>query len=384
MRLMLCISLWLVWANLFGNDSLQIEVLLRRIQQKQVVHNNFFVAGSFASFRQHANDEKLLADNNVFYTALVAYTLQQLKPKLKLQQNIIADSIIEKSKRSFTSYKNIKGRNTYNFWTTTNGKDFFPNQPMLSHFKKQLALADDLDDTGIILSVLNISDSTAQQAHSLMQQHANGSFKWIKTTKKKYQKIPAYSTWYGVKMPVDFDFAVHCNILAFVNKYNLKWSKTDSATYNLLLHIIDAREYITDASNVSPYYADAAVLLYHIARLYSVKTLEGLAERKPKLIEDANKLLVTTNNKMHQVLIATSLLKLKSKAPVINIDEEVMHQTLNTTNFVYYTGHLFAHYNNPIKFVANLFKQTEFKWYCSAFNDCLLLEYLVMRGAASN
>ena len=339
----------------------------------------FFVEGSYPSFRQHNNDETLKADNNIFYTALIAYTLQDLKPYLTNNEKVVADTIINRIKIAFEYYKNIKGRLSYNFWTTINGKDFFPNDELLNKFKNSLALPDDLDDTSIILTALNTTDSTANTAHLIMQNFVNGNYSTIKNTYKKYKNSSAYSTWYGVKMPVDFDFGVHCNILSFVNKYNLPWQKADSATYNLLVNMIDEKLYLSNPKYISPYYSYSPVLIYHIARLMNTKNLAELENKKQDLVKNALEIFATTNNNLYKILLASSLYKWNKNCPNIELDSTVASGSLNTTDFVYYTGHLFGHMNNTIKKIANNLNVTQYKWYCSAFNDCLILEYLILK-----
>jgi hypothetical protein len=305
--------------------------------------------------------------------------LQDLKPYLTQAETIIADTIINRTKRAFPFYQNIQKRLSYNFWQTADGGVFFPNDAILSKLKSSLALPDDLDDTGIILSVLNVADSTAKQAHLLMQDFVNGTYSTIKNTYKKYKNIPAYSTWYGVKMPVDFDFGVHCNILSFVNKYQLPWQQADSATYQLVLNMIDEKKYLKSPQYISPYYAYSPVLLYHIGRLMRTKNMAELENKKASLITDAFDVYNKTDHDLYKIMLATTLLKWNVEPPKFEVKDELVNNNVINTDFVYYTGHLFGHLNNTIKQIANQLNVTQFKWYCSAFNDCLVLEYLILK-----
>ncbi len=375
-----CIIFLLISTQCFGNDSLLISQLFQNIINKQVTESKFFVEGSFICYRQHSNSPNLKQDNNIFYTALIAYTLQELKPYLTTNEKILADTIINRATKSYKYYLNKKGRLSYNFWRTDTTDNFFPNDKLLKLFRKSLKLPDDLDDTGIILATLNVDPLTAVMAHDSMQQYVNGNNNIIKNTYKKYKTIPAYSTWYGVKMPVDFDFGVHCNILSFVNKYNLQWTKADSATYDLLLKMIDEKLYVTNPKYISPYYSYTPVLLYHIARLMQSKKLPELENRKQQIINDALNELDKTENVLYKTLLATTLLKLGISTNEFTLDSTIANGSLNTDEFIYYTGHLFGHLNNTIKKVASNMKATEYKWFCSAFNDCLLLEYLVLKN----
>ena len=95
--------------------------------------------------------------------------------------------------------------------------------------------------------------------------------------------------------------------------------------------------------------------------------------------KDALKILGKTDNTLYKILLASSLYKLNEIPPNIELTEDIINGSLNNTGFVYYTGHLFGHLNNTIKSIASNLNATHFKWYCSAFNDCLLLEYLILK-----
>ncbi len=376
----LFIGLTFSTASIAG-DSTFIPVLFQRLLDKQITQTDFFVEGSFTSFRQRGNEQELKADNNIFYTALVAYTLQNLKPYLTNDEKIVVDTIINRAKKAFSYYQNRKGRLTYNFWRTDKGKDFFPNDKILNKLKNKLALADDLDDTSIILAVLGIDDSTAENSHQLMQEFANGKYATVKNTYNQYKNIPAYSTWYGKKMPVDFDFGVHCNILSFVNKYQIKWQNADSATFRLLLDMMDSHINYRTSRYISPYYHTSSILLYHIARLFESKPLEELEKRRHSLCLQASDIYNGSNNTLTKVVSLTTLYKLnESTIPNFELSASDITGDVNNTDFVYYTGHLFGHLNNTIKAIANSMSSiTQFKWYSSSFNDCLLLEYLILK-----
>ena len=78
-------------------------------------------------------------------------------------------------------------------------------------------------------------------------------------------------------------------------------------------------------------------------------------------------------------MLSSALLKWNVVPPAFDLKDDIIEGSLNTTNFVYYTGHLFGHLNNTIKKLANSMDVTQYKWYCSAFNDCLILEYLILK-----
>jgi hypothetical protein len=362
------------------NDSSLIQSLFQGLLNNQIVADDFFIAGTFASYRQYANSSNLQPDNNIFFSALIAHTLKDLKPYLTPQETILADTIINRIAVAYPSYKNKKGRLSYNFWPTINGGYFFPNNKILSLLKKKYKLPDDLDDTSIILDNLSVANDSAKQAHSNMQQYANLNKNTIKSTFKKYKKFAAYSTWYGYKMPIDFDFGVHCNILKFVFDNNLPLSPTDSATLLLIKEMIVSNDIFKNPSYISPYYSTTNILLYHVSRLLFNHKIPILDSLKPKIIEALQQQFANATDTLNKTIAATSLLKLNHKTTTLQLDQNVANGHLNNTQFVYYTGYLFAHLSNPIKALANATNATQFKWYCAAFNNCLLLEYLLLKN----
>lgn len=384
MRYWFIILLFCYNSNLVANDSLLIPKLFQTLLYKQQLETNFFREGSFESYRQYNNSLNFKPDNNIFFTALISYTLQNLQPLLTNDEKIVSDTIINRTRKAFTFYQNASGRLSYNFWPTDQKPVFFPNEILLSSLSNKLALPDDLDDSGIILSSMNLSDSVAEQAHQLIQEFVNGKKQTIKNTKTEYENVPAYSTWYGKKMPIDFDFGVHCNILSFVNHYNLNWTNADSATYDLILKMIDDQMIFTNPKFISPYYAKSSILLYHIARLMSTTNMLELEKRKPILVEAAKKLFNDTDVYMEKVILLNCLLKWNVNIKDLNFNTEEAHKYMYLNDFVYYHGHLFAHLNHTIKSLANSFPQTEFKWFSSAFNECLLLEHLILKYRKPN
>ncbi len=242
------------------NDSILISQLLHRLDELQIKENGIFPKGSIPSYRMYAlNKARYKADPNPFFTGLVSLTLQNLMPKLSASQQMQAKAIIDRASLVYPKFKNRKhpDRNTYNFWPT-DSVQIFPNGGWLNLFNQQQSLADDLDDTVILLLAQKKSDSIAQQVHDFMQFFKNGYKKKINNTYEEYKKIEAYSTWFGEKMPIDFDISVISNALYFVQYFNLPWSSADSASLKLITKVIEDKKYIRD---YTPFLADGAVIM---------------------------------------------------------------------------------------------------------------------------
>ena len=79
-----------------ANDSTYEKQLMQRIYYAQSHGTGYFAKGLFPSFRDYYfNRGAYKNDDNIFFTALVAFTLQDLKPRLQNQSNLLIDSIVK-------------------------------------------------------------------------------------------------------------------------------------------------------------------------------------------------------------------------------------------------------------------------------------------------
>jgi hypothetical protein len=364
-----------------ANDSILITQLLQTLEDLQIKENGIFPKGSFPSYRMYAlNKTRYKADINPFFTGLISLTLRNLIPSLSSAQKQQATAIINRAALVYPKFKNKKHpeRNTYNFWPTDTVQ-IFPNGGWLNLFNQQRALADDLDDTVILLMAQNTDDSVAIKVHDLMQLYRNGYKKNINSTFDKYKNIAAYSTWFGEKMPIEFDFGVHANILYFVQYYQLPWSAADTATLQLLTNIVKEKKYISSANYISPQYARPAVLLYHISRLMALKAIPELEDLKPSLIAETQKLLLASDLFMDQVLLSTSLIRWGIPPPKLTPQQSKgVSSLVEDDQFVFFLANIGSMFPNSIKKAAFNTGALRFTYHCVGYNYLLLLEHLVL------
>ncbi len=363
-----------------ANDTLLMGSLLERIDYLQVKQNGVFPKGSFATYRMYAlNKDRQKADVNAFFTGLIAFTLRDLKKDLTGPQQQLAEQIISNSLPVYQKFKNQKGRPTYNFWPTDTPK-IFPNAGWMNVFDKKQALPDDLDDTVIILLALETADSTAAQVHNIMQSFTNNGQKQVHNTFKAYRNIGAYSTWFGKKMPVDFDICVLANVLYFVQLYHLPWTTADSASLQLIEKVLAEKKHIGAAAYVSPHYSKLPNILYHLSRLMSVSPIPALEKYKQQLIDDAKEALITSDHFMDQVILSTALLRWGVDPPVTkphaikNIDE-----LIEENNFSFFIANMASMLPDPLKEWMGGAGVGKFYYYSAAYNNLLVLENLVWR-----
>jgi len=356
-------------------DSL-ITNYLQRIENLQLNTGKSFPTGIIPSYRQYSlNKIETKPDDNIFFSGLVMYTLKECLPKLNSQQQIIVDSIRNRIKRSAYLYKNVKGRNTYNFWRTNPSK-VFPNSGWINLFDKVNALPDDMDDTVMMLLALEADSTEASALHNLMQTFRNGSKKQIKNTLPEYKNSAAYSTWFGVKFPVDFDLCVLSNVLLFVQKNNLQWSHADSASLQLITQVITQKQHVSIPHSISPHYAQTSIILYHISRLMQVKPIASLEVLKPQLIMETKEALAKTNNVIEQVLLTTALQRWNVKPTNTIIIED--NAAIEHNNFSFFIANMASMAPNPFKDWIGKIGVGKFYYYCAAYNYALMIENLLL------
>ena len=357
------------------NDSIALN-LVQRISALQVNNDSFFSRGMFECYRRYQKKmHSYKADDNIFFTAIALFTLQQLKDDLHSPEKRAVENIIEKGRAPFSKYQNRKGQPTYNFWQTDT-PSIFPNSGFLHWFSKSNSMPDDSDDTVMMLMALQATDSVAATVHKLMQQNANLEHKRIKNTFKEYKKIGAYSTWFGKKMPVDFDVCVLSNILYFVNQYHLPWQKADSASVELIRQVVLNRHYLTKPAYVSPHYNRAPIIIYHFARLLGKYSIPALDSLKPQLINEARALLYASDDFMDKVILNTSLIRLGAAPERVQLHGDFSLEGIEQSDFCFFIGDIATYLPNLFRGMFARSGFGRFYFYAPAYNDVLLLEYL--------
>ncbi len=373
-----------------GPDSL-IHLLIGRLETQQVKVDGFYYQGTFPTLRAWAaTPATLKGDNSIFYTGLVVWTLQKLEPQLQGEDKIRCDSIIARGVRSYIHYRNRKGGPSYNFWPTDKPV-FFPQSLVLDKFKDSKQIADDMDDTGILYlgKEWKKGDTAVARLKTLMDAYACGSLgpdgktRRAMNTYKQFRDLPAYSSWLGAKTPVEFDAGVFCNMMTFVLTAGLPLNQHDSATIQFLQYVLRMKAYWTDPAFVSPYYPTRAVLIYHYARFLDKFPLDSLTSMRPQLCQDARKLLASSTSIMERIVLKTSLMRLGdtvSERPELAIFSADKVERERYKFYIANISSLFPHW------IRRMFLHSPvciYRFYSPAYNDVLLLEYLVLARQGS-
>jgi hypothetical protein len=363
-----------------ANDSALVHYLLERISSQQVTRDDYFLRGIFPSYiagRERFSDHK--EDNNIFFNGLIDYTLKEIKPLVNAQDRLLIDSILAASKSLYSKFKNRKGRNTYNFWRTDSAQAY-PYAGFLKFVDKKITLPDDMDDTILSLFALGADDSTAEQVHQLMQFFTSSDTNMVRSVIKAFDGLPAYSTWFGRRFPVVFDASVLCNVLSFVQRYDLQWTKADSASLEVIVKTVQNNYHITEPIYASPYYGKTSIILYHIARLMSIKEIPQLEALKTKLITDAVNQLSRSHNALEKIILSTAILKWGYDPPLAGCPAIAdIQTTIEKNDFAFFIGNVPSYFHDLFRKFATSRDMGLFYHYCPAWNDVLLLEYVLLK-----
>jgi hypothetical protein len=361
------------------NDSALIDTLINDIANAQIKTNGEFYAGMFPSFRECGGaPHNYQPDNNIFFTAITAFTLKKLQPYLNEENKKRIEQIIHNAVTAFPYYKDQFGYPYYNFWPTH--APIMPHTYYFKYLKSVFGQGEDADDSVMILLASDADDSTSAELKKRLMRVSNLSEKKIISTYKKYRSIPAYSTYLGERMTPDFDFCVHCNVLYFMLQKKLPLVKQDSATIHLLSEMIRNREYMKAPTYLSPYYVKSSILVYHAARLLGTFHIPELEQYKPQLISDAKKLLSTSTNIMDQIILRTALLRLGAEAPRLEIKSLKDFETSNQQQYIFFQARAAFSYPTPFKQIFLHWSYITYYFYCPSYNKTLLLEYLIERN----
>src|ERR1051325_7449517 len=98
-------------------DAALIDSLIKDIASMQVKKDGEFYTGMFPSFRECGGaPHNYQPDNNIFFTAIAAFTLRNFLPYLHGDNKKTVEEIISNASTAYPYYKDQYGYPYYNFW----------------------------------------------------------------------------------------------------------------------------------------------------------------------------------------------------------------------------------------------------------------------------
>ena len=354
-----------------------IDLYIQKIADLQSSGDVFFSEGLFPAQRINSKIGYNRPDTTIFFTAIITFTLQRIKPFLSENNKRIIEQIIEKATQNYQDFQNKDGLKTYNFWKTKPSKHF-PNGYIFKYFN-HFKIPDDVDDTAMVYLTSNPTQDELLWLKQKLTQHANLSKFQIKNTYPEYQNLKAYSTWFGKNMYIEFDVCVLCNLLycIFENKLPLNQHDTDSLTY--IRSAIESNRYLTEPFRVAHQYPRTIPIVYHVSRLIGAFYIPELEPIKSKLIEDTKKLLTKKNHWLDVVVLHISLMRLgERQLPGIVLPEVI--DAASFKGFYFFIAGLLTAYQNPFLYKVASSSLFHIQWQCEAHCWTLLAEYETLKS----
>ncbi|MBE9460964.1 hypothetical protein ACFP1I_19490 [Dyadobacter subterraneus] len=349
-------------------DSLRS--FIDKIGDLQSDGDKYFPEGIFPAYRDNSMIGYNRPDTTIFFSAIIAFTLQTIREKCDLETQDKIDLIISKVVQNYPDFQNKDGLKTYNFWKTKPSKHF-PNGNLFRHFE-HFRIPDDVDDTAFIYLTSNPEKEEVLWLKEKLKSHANGSKQWIQNTYPEYQRLKAYSTWFGKNMYIEFDVCVLSNLLYFVFKNDLLLNEHDEASLEYIRSVIETDRYLNVPFRCAHQYPRTPLIIYHVSRLITAFYPAHLKSIKEKLINDTIQLLKETENPMDRVILSTSLLRFGIKTERIAVENYTIK---DFGNFYFFIAGLMTAYENKLLYRISSSKLFHMHWLCEAHNWTLLAEY---------
>lgn len=371
MRFSLTLILFLCVSTVFSQQNArekQIDSLLAELV-KQQAGSPEFASGIFPSYRIQSKGKALFADDNIFFSAIIAMRLMRLEEKIPASSKKNAQTIVENVRSVSKLYENKYGRISYNFWQTKPVKQF-PGDEKLSQ-KTRYHIPDDADDSIILFLVNQKKKEEVDALKKMIEENVPGKKRNIHNTPKQFKTLPAYSTWLGDRMPPEFDFCVMTNVLYVFAEHKLLYKPSDYATISYIRESF-ADGYLQEkAYRVSPQYKTETACLYHLAFLLSAHEIVGLRELKPDLVKRLHEKLPQARTKGEALLIVSALGYLNEKIPAS------YQYPADQTPFPFFYANLGSVTPNPFNAMMSKSQSLNYPYECKAWDMMLELEILL-------
>jgi len=347
--------------------------LLERLQCK---NDLYYTDGLYAAARVWANNSYHRKDNTCFFTACIGLTLIRYRKLFKAEELEIVDGILERMHAAFENFRNKDGHASYNFWQTMPSKHFPGGY--FAHRFNFFMIPDDIDDSAMIHLVKRHTKEEQLALKEKMIKYAVGNLKWPDKPVRGYEKFKPYNTFFVKNMPAAFDVCALSNALYFIYDAQLTLNEQDEHSLAIITKCIAQNDHLNRPYEVSPYYPNSILIIYHVVRLMIDFSVECLFRYREKILNQSKQLLLNaTQNKMEQLLLTICIQKIEPQT--IHIDEPNMKEKKHFSFFVAgLLGEVRPKWLRSLAF-SNV---THIKYQSGAYAEALWLEHLLLNSAA--
>lgn len=355
-----------------------LKDIIYKIRSLQSTGSDLYHEGLFPSQRVHGITGYCREDNNIFFSALIVFTLQRLQTFIPSGLQPEISQIIDKVVSNYHRYRHYADASTYNFWQN-HPAGHFPHGWLLKRISF-FALPADTDDTSLIYLTLPQKNDPIHIKEKLQKHYAQGTAV-SPLTLPAYTDLCAYPTFLGKKMKRELDVCVICNVLHLVFENQLPLSKTDFDSIEYIRRVLLRRDFRTLAFYISPNYGNSGVILYHIARLVGSFNRTELSDLEALLATCLKEQLRDTDSFMEMLLIKISLLRLGLVTPPLADPSDWYAEF---SNFYFFQAGMLSGFQ---KASLNRLASRPFfhlKYRCEAYYWTLWLEYKVLLAQSNS
>jgi hypothetical protein len=363
--------------NIFIYIMNQVLNQLQLLLSLQCKNDLYFTDGLFPAQRNWAKGFYHRKDNTGFFTACIGFTLMRYQKLFKDEELDLANTILANMRPAFDGFRNKDGQASYNFWQTKPSKHF-PGGNFARHFKFFM-IPDDIDDSAMVHLVKKHTIEEQLALKDKMGRFALGNLKWPDKPVNGYEEFKSYNTFFVKNMPAAFDVCALCNALYFVYHYKLPLNEQDAHSLKVIVKCIAQDDHLNRPYEMSPYYPNSVLIIYHIVRLMADLDLKELMPFWEKLLTQVNQLLSTSRqSKTEQLILTICLQKLGQK--------EIIFEALESkekTHFPFFVAGILGEVSPKWLRSMAFSDKTHIKYQSLAYAETLWLEHLLLNRAAS-
>lgn len=361
-----------------------LDTIIQHIHGLQSPGNEYFDEGLFAAYRRNPLIGYQRPDTTIFFTAVIVFTLQKIRPLLSLQSQQLVEEIAQKALQNYPLFQNKDGLKTYNFWKTRPSRHF-PNGHIFRHFD-HFRIPDDVDDTAMIYLTSQPTQEDLLWLKHKLTLHANLTQQTIRNTYPEYRSLCAYSTWFGKNMYIEFDVCVLTNLLYCIFEYQLPLNQHDTDSLAYIRSVIETDRYLTEPFRCAHQYPRTAAIIYHVTRLMGAFEIAALEPIRAKVIADTQHLLKRPQHPLDELVLQTSLMRLGVSPPTTNRMQEILNRLQSPISdepnpfegFYFFIAGLLTAYENPLLYQMARSPLFHIQWECEAHCWTLVAEYLAL------
>lgn len=349
---------------------------LQRITHLQCKDDLYFTDGLFAAERLWAKGFYRRKDNTAFFAACIGFTLKRYTQLFKEEELVLVKGILANMKPAFASFRNKDGHASYNFWQT-NPSRHFPGGHFAGRFQFFM-IPDDIDDSAMIHLVIPHSAHEQLSLKEKMVKYAIGNLKWPDKPVNGYERYKPYNTFFVKNMPAAFDICALCNALYFVYFYQLPLNEQDEHSMSLIKRCIENDDHLMRPYEMSPYYPQTPLILYHLVRFIIDMKVEPLKPLVEKLLKQCEQLLQKApKHGMTALILQLSIQKIKGISIALMEPDEK-----EKACFPFFVAGILGEVGPKwLRSLASA-NATHIKYCCNAYAEVLWLEHLLLNRAA--